>query len=146
MKNTFLKLKDKILGSSVSDSFPDELGEDYLQIDADAKAMQSKQKVLVRPFILKEFADVKMPLEALREGYTIALINVKPLKDKDIIELKRAINKLKKTCEAISGDIAGFGDEWVVATPNFAQIWRAQMAMQQAQQQAQAEQQQKTEY
>lgn len=136
MKNTFLKLKDKILGSSVKDSFPDELGEDYLQIDTDAKALQGKQKVLVRPFILKDFADIKMPLEALREGYTIALINVKPLKDRDVIELKRAVNKLKKTCEAISGDIAGFGEEWIVATPNFAQIWRAQMMAQQAQQQA----------
>ncbi|MBI5872296.1 cell division protein SepF [archaeon] len=65
------------------------------------------------------------------------MINVKPLKDRDVIELKRAVNKLKKTCEAISGDIAGFGDEWIVATPNFAQIWRAQMAAAIAQQQAQ---------
>ena len=46
------------------------------------------------------------------------------LKDKDIIELKRAVNKLKKTCDAIEGDIAGFGDDWIVVTPSFAQVHR----------------------
>jgi len=60
----------------------------------------------------------------LREGTTIALINIRPLKDKDIIELKRAVNKLKKTCDAIEGDIAGFGEDWIVVTPSFAQIYR----------------------
>ena len=47
------------------------------------------------------------------------------LKDKDIVELKRAINKLKKTCDAIDGDVAGFGDDWICVTPSFAQIYRA---------------------
>jgi len=63
-------------------------------------------------------------LDAIREGYTVALINIKPIKDKDIIELKRAINKLKKTCDAIEGDIAGFGEDWIVVTPSFAEIYR----------------------
>ena len=63
-------------------------------------------------------------LAALREGYTVALINIKPLKDKDLVELKRAVSKLKKTCEAIEGDIAGFGEDWIVVTPSFAQIYR----------------------
>lgn len=60
----------------------------------------------------------------LREGNTIALVNIKPLKDRDLVELKRAINKLKKTCDAIEGDIAGFGDNWIAAVPNFARIHR----------------------
>ena len=60
----------------------------------------------------------------LREGYTIALVNIKPLKDKDLVELKRAINKLKKTCDAIRGDIAGFGDDYIIVTPSFARIYR----------------------
>ena len=55
---------------------------------------------------------------------TIALVNIKPLKDKDLVELKRAISKLRKTCEAIEGDIAGFGEDWIVVTPSFAQIHR----------------------
>jgi SepF-like predicted cell division protein (DUF552 family) len=60
----------------------------------------------------------------LREGYTIALVNIKPLKDRDLVELKRAVNKLKKTCDAVEGDIAGFGEDWVAITPSFAAIYR----------------------
>ena len=73
---------------------------------------------------MEDFSDIKEILDAIREGYTIALINIKPLKDKDLVELKRAINKLKKTCDAIDGDIAGFGDDYVVVTPSFAEIHR----------------------
>ncbi|HLC95767.1 MAG TPA: cell division protein SepF [Candidatus Nanoarchaeia archaeon] len=81
-------------------------------------------KVVVRPFAITDFEQIKPILDALREGHTIALINIKPLKDKDLVELKRAINKIKKTCDAIDGDIAGFGDDWIAATPSFAKIHR----------------------
>jgi len=69
--------------------------------------------------------DIKEILDTLKEGTTIALINIKPLKDKDLVELKRSINKLKKTCDAIKGDIAGFGDDYIVVTPSFARIYRS---------------------
>ena len=68
---------------------------------------------------------IKPILDALREGNTIALVNIKPLKDKDLVELKRAINKIKKTCDAIDGDIAGFGEDWIAVVPSFAHIHRA---------------------
>ena len=124
MKEAFLRLKDKIVGSPNSSyDYPDEFGEDYLHIDENAKPL-TKAKVVVKTFSLREFADVREPLEALREGYTIALINVGELRQKDVSELKRAVAKLKKTCEAIEGDLAGFGDDWVVATPSFAQVSR----------------------
>ena len=75
--------------------------------------------------VISQFTDIKEILSALRDGYTIAIINIKPLKEKDIIELKRAINKLKKTCDAIKGDIAGFGDDYIICSPAFAEIYRA---------------------
>jgi len=60
----------------------------------------------------------------LREGYTIAVIDIKPLKSKDIIELKRAISKIKKTADALEGNIAGFGENIIIITPQFADIYR----------------------
>ena len=106
---------------------------DYVEIDA--KGVNSpRAKVIIRPFVVEEFTDIKPILEVLRDGYTIALINVKPLRDKDLIELKRAIIKIKKTCEAIDGDIAGFGEEWMVATPSFAMIYREEASPQQEEQ------------
>lgn len=103
---------------------PDELNDDYVEIDT-AVSRGSKSKINVRPFVITDFGDIKPVLDSLREGMTIALINIKQLKERDIVELKRAVNKLKKTCDAIEGDIAGFGEDWIVVTPSFAQIHRA---------------------
>lgn len=122
MKEALLKIKDKIMGSSAYD-IPDEFGEDYLEVDLENQP-KLKQKVIVRPYVVREFKDIQLPLNDLREGYTVALLNVKMLKDKDVTELKRAVSTLKKTCHAINGDLAGFGDDWLVATPNFAQVYR----------------------
>ena len=98
--------------------------EEYVEIDTSGKKSRSS-KVIVRPFVLEDFSDIKNIVDVLREAKTISLINIKPLKDKDIVELKRAINKLKKTCDALGGDIAGFGDDYIVVTPSFAEIYRA---------------------
>ncbi len=114
---------------SDSIKYPEEAGEDYIEIDT-KKELAGKNKVLVRPFIIENFNDVKYTIDSLREGYTIALVNIKPLKDKDIVELKRAVEKIKKTCDAMQGDIAGFGDDWIVVTPNFAQVYRGHQTTQ----------------
>jgi len=115
----FSKIKEKFSGPKY-----DEMEEqnEYVELENDGELARSK--VLVRPFMLEQFDDVKNVLDSLREGYTIALVNIKPLKDKDLVELKRAINKLKKTTDAIEGEIAGFGDDYLVVTPSFASIYR----------------------
>ena len=95
--------------------------EDYVEIDLSA-AQANDNKVVVKPFVLKEFDDINAILNSLREGYTIAIIDIKPLKTKDIIELKRAIAKIKKTVDAIEGKIAGFGENIIIVTPQFADI------------------------
>ena len=117
----FLESIKKRFDSSSSSS--DESGEDYVQID-NSQRKDGNAKVIVRPFVLEDFTDTKTILDALRNQDTVALINIQPLKDKDIVELKRSINKLKKTVDAIGGDIAGFGDDYIVITPGFATIWR----------------------
>ena len=93
-------------------------------VELDTSSAEAKAKINVRPFVIDDFESIKPILDVLREGHTIALVNIKPLKDRDLVELKRAINKLKKTCDAIGGDIAGFGDNWIAAVPNFARIHR----------------------
>ena len=99
--------------------------EQYVELSAVGTRSSSNNKVIVRPYVLEDFSDVKQIVSALREGYTIALINISPLKEKDLVELKRAINKLKKTIDATDGDIAGFGDDYIVVAPSFAEIYRS---------------------
>lgn len=101
--------------------------EDYVEIDLDSSE-QKENRVLVKPFVLRHFDDINDILNSLREGYTIAVIDIKPLKSKDVIELKRSVSKIKKTIEALEGSIAGFGDNIIIATPSFAKIHRTPQA------------------
>jgi SepF-like predicted cell division protein (DUF552 family) len=96
---------------------------EYIEIDLGRE--MKKAKVIVRPFVLKSFEDVNTILNSLREGYTIGIIDIKPLRAKDIIELKRAISKIKKTADALEGSIAGFGENIIIVTPQFADIHKA---------------------
>ena len=126
MRDFFLNLKEKFsTPTGMEEELDEEESLDYVELGATSEQDESNSKVLVRPYVMEEFEDIKHILDSLREGNTVALINIKPLKDKDIIELKRAINKLRKTCDAIDGDIAGFGEDYVVAVPYFARIHRS---------------------
>jgi len=113
----------KAFGSKTEADLLSEGEKEYLELDTEGG--ESKANIIVRPFVINDFSDIKEILDSLREGYTIALINIRPLKDKDLVDLKRAINKLKKTCDAIDGDIAGFGEDYIVVTPSFAQVYRS---------------------
>jgi SepF-like predicted cell division protein (DUF552 family) len=110
----FDKLKKAFRGGG-SDS-------EYIEIDLGREV--KKTKVLVRPFVLKSFDDITPILNTLREGYTIAVIDIKALRAKDVIELKRAISKIKKTTDALEGNIAGFGENIIIVTPQFADIYK----------------------
>ena len=108
------KIRRAFSGSSNS------VDEEYLEIDL---ANEKKdRKVMVRLFVLKNYDDTNQVLNSIREGYTIAVIDIKALKQRDSIELKRAISKIKKTVDALEGTIAGFGENIVIVTPSFAKI------------------------
>ena len=95
------------------------MDEEYLEIDLEQE--KKDNKVLIKLFVLKDYEETNVILNAIREGYTIAIIDIRNLKKKDPLELKRAISKIKKTCEAMEGNIAGFGDN-IIVTPSFAII------------------------
>ncbi|NCO17769.1 hypothetical protein AUJ61_01390 [Candidatus Pacearchaeota archaeon CG1_02_30_18] len=111
----FKRLKKALMGSS--DNLVDD---EYLEIDVSSE--KKENKVVVKLFNLNDYEDSNQILNALREGYTIAVIDIRTLKKKDPIELKRAISKIKKTTDALEGTIAGFGENIVVVTPSFAKV------------------------
>lgn len=115
-----MSIFSKIKGVFSKEDIPTE---EYLEVDI-SKDIGKKAKIVVRPFVLRQFEDVNSVLEVLREGYTIALVDIRQLKAKDIIELKRAVAKLKKTVDALEGTLAGFGENILIATPSFAKIYK----------------------
>jgi len=101
--------------------FGKDSSDEYVEIDLNSQEAKDT-KIIVKPFVLRQFDDINDILNGLREGYTIAIIDIKVLKQKDVVELKRAIAKIKKTVDAIEGSIAGFGENVIIVTPKFAQI------------------------
>lgn len=72
--------------------------------------------------MLNEFGDVKNILDLLRDGNSMCIIKIKPLKDRDINDLKRAISKVKRVCEVMEGDLVGMDEDYLIAHPKFIKI------------------------
>ncbi len=115
------QLKEKFQKSDFEEEFTEQPHEEYVELATDDE-LESSSKVLIRPFTLDYFEDIKPAIDAIRSGNVIALINIKPLKEKDIDELKRAVDKLRKTCDALNGEIAGFTENMIIATSECAKI------------------------
>lgn len=96
--------------------------EDFLEIE---KLPEEKRKISVRVENLEEYGDTERVQRLLREG-NIIFLKIKPLKEKDLGELKRSIAKIKKTCGAMNGDIVGIDENFLVITPDFAKIYRGE--------------------
>ena len=115
---------DKIK-KAFSKTIGEDIGDEYLEIDLGKE--ETEQKVFVKLFALKDYEEVNTILNSLREGYTIAVIDIKALRQRDSLELKRAVSKIKKTTDAMEGNIAGFGENVIIVTPSFAKIHKEAM-------------------
>ena len=92
-------------------------------VELDSAAFKEDFSVNVRVETLKDFADTNRVQQMVREG-NIVFLKIKGLRQKDLNELKRAVEKLKKTCTAMSGDIVGVDEDFLVLTPDYAKIFR----------------------
>lgn len=93
-------------------------------VELDAEMAEGDDRVVIRAATLEEFGDVDSIQEHLRNDHVV-WINIAPLKDKDMTDLKRAVKRLKKTVKNIDGDMAGVDEDWIVACPGYARIERS---------------------
>lgn len=115
----FKKFKDRIFSKV---GVPSEHEEEDSFVELNNSTSRRDNKIQVQFFELREFSDVKAIIDSVREGYTISLVNIAPLKERDGSELKRAVEKIKKTIDVSEGDIKGFGNDWLIVVPSFAEI------------------------
>lgn len=115
------KFTDRLIGTTHV-SYDDGLNEEDDYIEVKPAKDSSSTQVLIKYFIINDYSDVKSILEFVREGSSVIFANIKPLKTKDITELKRAISKIKKTCEAVGGDIVGIEENFILIYPDFASV------------------------
>lgn len=96
-----------------------EEGEDFVEVSA----APEDSNVSVKIDSLASYADTDRVQQSLREGNVIFL-RIRDLREKDINELKRAVEKLRKTITAMNGDVVGVDEDFLVLTPQYAKIYR----------------------
>lgn len=94
---------------------------DYIEIDNLDDKLEGKFLIKIRT--LSDFADTEAIQQDIRQNH-IVFIKIRPLKEKDMTELKRAVDRLRKTCMAVNGDIAGVDEDFLVITPEAVRIHR----------------------
>lgn len=95
----------------------------YVEVNVMDSTDKPMGKLGIKIDRLEEFADTERILRTLRDGH-IVFLKIRGLKEKDMGELKRAVEKLKKTVIANDGDIAGVESDWLIMAPKFASVHR----------------------
>ena len=72
---------------------------------------------------LEEYQDAEEVQKSVREG-RIVFVKIKRIKESDMSDLKRAIERIRKTCTAVDGDIAGVDENYIVVAPSYAEVVR----------------------
>ena len=98
--------------------------DEYIELDM-SEEEKANRKLLIEVERLDNYADSDRLQKKVREG-SILVVKIRELKVKDMEELKRAVDKLKKTCLAVGGDIAGLGEDWLILAPAAAKVHREQ--------------------
>jgi len=111
-----VKIEPKPLGS-------EEVEEGYVEISAE-EVEEVEPKLYVRIYFPRDFAEIRYILDDLREGYNICFVNISHLRNKNKEALKHALEKIKRTVQAINGDIVMVEDDWLIATPSIVKIYR----------------------
>ncbi|HIQ50650.1 MAG TPA: DUF552 domain-containing protein [Nautiliaceae bacterium] len=108
----FIKEKEKKEGA-----LEDLEMEEFIEIDVSEKRRPDVY-YRVKAMVINEYLDLKPVLKHIRDGSYIILVNLKPLKMRDSVELKRVVEKIKQAIESLEGDLIGFGKgEWLLITP-----------------------------
>jgi len=96
--------------------------EEFIELDHETEEA-SGRKLLVEVERMDNYNDADRIQRKVREG-NILIVKVRDLKQKDMNELKRAVDKVKKTCLAVDGDIAGIGNDWIIVCPKSVKVHR----------------------
>jgi len=98
-------------------------GEEFVEVNVMDSEDKRRGRLGIRVEKMEDFADTERILRSIRKG-NVVFLKIKSLREKDMGELKRAVEKLKKIVQANNGDIAGVEQDWLIITPEFAMVER----------------------
>ncbi|MCD6592764.1 cell division protein SepF [Candidatus Bathyarchaeota archaeon] len=77
----------------------------------------------MKAWVLKSLEELDSIKEEVLSG-NIVILRLGKLAEKNMEDVKKAVNELYDFAQQIDGDIARLGEERIVVTPPFVKIWR----------------------
>lgn len=97
--------------------------EEFIEIETEG---EEKRKVNIRIENLNDYRDVEGVQQHLREG-NIVFLRIRKLRERDLGELKRSVERLRRTSIAMNGDIIGVDEDFLILAPPSAKIYRGEI-------------------
>ena len=96
-------------------------------LELDESLLKEEEKINVKIESLNSLEDLERIQQSFREG-NIVFVRIREMRESNLDELKKCVERLKKTCLAMNGDIAIAHDDFLVLAPDFARIYRGKAA------------------
>jgi len=97
--------------------------EEFLEVQPETETKQ----ISVQIASLQNYADTDRIKDMVR-GNNVVFLRISELRKHDMSELKKSVEKLKKTCMAMEGDMVGVDEDFLIVTPKTAKIYRGKAA------------------
>ncbi len=84
-----------------------------------------KVPTYLKAITLRDYSDVHTVKEDIKKGM-ILVLRVTPLAQKNVDELRKAVEEIYNIARNNDADIARLGEERIIVTPTGVKIWRAE--------------------
>lgn len=89
----------------------------------EARVLQDvKKRIKLGLLVMERYTDVEKVLSKFRKGDSILVVKISPLRDKDMSELKKAIDRIKTHCSVTGAGLSALDDNWIVLVPPMVEI------------------------
>jgi SepF-like predicted cell division protein (DUF552 family) len=97
--------------------------EEFIEIESETEG--ERRRVNIKIENLNDYRDIDNIQRLVREG-NIVFLRIKRMKERDLGELKRSIERLRRATTSMNGDIVGVDEEFLILTPSFAKVYRGE--------------------
>jgi len=84
-----------------------------------------KMPTYLKAITLRDYSDIHTVKEDIKKGM-ILVLRVTPLAQKNVEELRKAVEEIYNIAKNNDADIARLGEERIIVTPSGVKIWRAE--------------------
>ena len=84
-----------------------------------------KAPTYLKAITLRDYSDIHAVKEDIKKGM-ILVLRVTPLAQKNVDELRKAVEEIYNIAKNNDADIARLGEERIIVTPPGVKIWRAE--------------------